>query len=132
MIVHPPPPVALLQAQAAMVCDALGRTTLPAPRVERRADLDFLLGPLPATAYRLLLDFLWSDRGWAHYTTPVFSPGGWVTVYLNGAEERHGRREEGEAGRRGNWGGDAVSCASKDPSSSSCPCSSGSRCPRRS
>ena len=83
------------QAQEVMVAwDALGRTRLPAPPVEVVPDLEYLFGPLPQAAYRLLLDFLRCDRGWCHYVTPVFSPGGWVSVYLNGAERRGSCREE--------------------------------------
>ena len=76
-----------------MVCDALGRAPLPPPRVRRVAGLDFLCGPLPAAAYRLLLDFLRFDHGWCHYVTPVFSLGGWVTLHLNAAETREVQSE---------------------------------------
>ncbi len=94
-----------------VVWDALGRTRLPAPPVQVVADLEYLFGPLPQAAYRLLLDFLRCDRGWCHFVTPAFSPSGWTTIYLNGAERRGSYRDEakeekGEApsdrrGRRG-------------------------------
>ena len=54
------------------------------PDTER---LHLLIPLLPASAYRLLLDFLRFDYSFCHYAIPYFKSFGYVTLYLADAKE---------------------------------------------